>query len=780
MAATRRAFLSSAAIPLCGAPAVAALAPYQFHPDFQPDPRVQEIFRDLASPLHGAKIRDVSRTIYPGEADLSKGYRLEIAGRNVARDLAASLEDFRAFLSVAMDLKPAGRGYRLKARIGQPEGAPADAGEAFHADITADGATLTARDSAGLRRALIHLEDEMSIRRAPYLPLGAISRWSVIEDRISRSPVAPYRWLSGWELEQDGDFYPDQYLNKLAHCGMNGIWVAGLLSRLIASRTLPELGPKTHQLERLNRLIGRARQYGINVFLFCVEPRHQPKDHPVFTAHPEIRGALGQCLCTSTPLVKDYIREMMRELFAAAPQLAGVINIYNGERYTTGVFNEKMAATCPRCRDRRQAEVLAEDLNCFYEGIRQSSKTAKLLAWGYSGNTGTDFRPLMSRLHPEIAWLGNFEHDGEKMVHGRKVGVQEYSLSAIGPSSSFANVASSMVEAGRAVYAKLQMGNSYELSSEPYIPVPGIAYEKLVAARKSGARGSMLSWVIGGYPSAMLKIAGETSFAPVRTKRESLTRLAAAAWGPGEAGRVVEAWNHFAEAFQLYLCAINVFYFGPITRCPAYHLHLGKETRRALPYNWGLTRLRVPQPFEDEVTRWLGPNSAQELSDSFREMSGIWRKGLALLEASLRTQPGNRELRRQHAVAAAADLQFLSMANAVEFYTLRDTLAGKAPEERRAVVRRLRQVVEDDIALARQMLPLQRTDCLIGFESEIYDYSFSPRLLEAKIAHDERTAKTLAGWERNGVDLAMLAPLPVPAPVPTAPARWQDWLRWGD
>jgi hypothetical protein len=777
---TRRIFLSATGVGLAGL-SDAAAAPWTDarHPDYIPDPRIAEIFRDLASPLHSISLRDRARTAARGsEADLSAGYSLAIEGRATGA-LSAMEADFHRFLSVCMQVQRVERGCRLRARIGVPRGCPAGAPEAFHVRSRASGAELTARDAGGLRRGLIFLEDEMSIRRGPFLPLGDVSRWAAVDPRITHSPVAPYRWLSAWELEQDGDFYPDEYLNKLAHCGMNGIWVAGLLSRLVASKVLPELGPPQHRLDRLQALVERASRYGIGVYFFCIEPRAMAADHPVFAAHPEIRGAGGsggQCLCVSTPLVKEYIRDAMAGLFAAAPRLAGVINIYKGERLTTCWTSDKTAESCPRCRTRQPVEVLAEDLNCFMEGIRRSSRTARFLAWGYSGNRASDFRPFIDRLNPEIAWLGNFEHDGEKLVHGRKVGVHEYSLSAVGPSEPFATVTKSLISAKRTSCAKLQIGNSYELSAVPYIPVPGVVYDKLEAARKLGVSGAMMSWIIGGYPSMQLKVAGEACFAPSKPRQEVLKRTAAATWGPGEAERVVRAWDRFATAFQLYLCSINVFYFGPIARCPAYLLHLEKEPDVARPYNWGLTRDRVKQPFEDQVSRWVGPFTAEELIASFREMAGIWNEGLSLLGQSLSSAKGNEALRREYGIAAAARIQFLSMANVMEFYTLRDRLSAEP-----GLVRRMHAVVEDDIRLAKEMAEYCRQDPVVGFQSEIYDYSFSPKLIAEKIRHDERTAATLARWEKSGVESAVLARmLPAVKPAPSVRPTWREWLRWGD
>lgn len=754
----------------------------QRHPDFRPDPRIEEMFRGLAAPLHSRLVRDRARVAAGGkEADLSRGYTLEIQGREIVERLTEAVTDFHSFMTVSMGVGRA-QAYVVRARIAAPDGCPAGAPEAFHLRVGESASEVIAGDAGGIRRALIYLEDEMLARRGPFLPLGAVSRWAAVEDRITRSPVAPYRWLTGWELEHDRDYYPDEYLNKLAHCGMNGIWVAGLLSRMVASKTLPELGPDSHRLDKLKRLTGRAGRYGIQVYLFCIEPRALPPDHPVLAAHPEIRGAEGRCLCVSSPVVQKYIREVMRELFTEAPDLAGLINIFKGERQTTCWGNEKLVQSCPRCRQRSQGQVLADDLNGFMEGIRQASPTAKLLAWGYSGNQATGFTSFLPYLHRDVIWMGNFEHGGEKTVHGKRVEVQEYSLSSVQPSETFANVAREMIQAGRNVYAKLQIGNTYELSTVPYIPVPQIVYGKLAAMRALRVKGAMMSWIIGGYPSPMLKVAGEASFAPLRPMQEVLACAAAGDWGPRQATRVVEAWDRFSRAFQLYLCAYQVFYFGPITRCPSYQLHLEREAQTAQPYNWGLTRDRVRQPYEDQVSRWLGGFSADEMIASFREMGAEWTQGLEILEDCLRAQPDAPPLQKQHGVAAAARLQFLSMANVLEFYALRDRLSHADATGRQRMVRRMRALVEDDIALAEQMKRCVALDCTIGWESEIYDYSYSQPLLEDKIRHDRETLNTLARWEEKGVELEVLAAvLPrTAAPPRPGPVTWREWLRWGD
>jgi hypothetical protein len=70
----------------------------------------------------------------------------------------------------------------------------------------------------------------------------------------------------------------------------------------------------------------------------------------------------------------------------------------------------------------------------------------------------------------------------------------------------------------------------------------------------------------------------------------------------------------------------------------------------------------------------------------------------------------------------------------------------------------------------------------IGWQSEIYDYSYSETLLKDKIRHDRETLKTLARWEKAGIEPGVLtAVLPTPPPPPAPPPpTYQDWLQWGD
>jgi len=243
-------------------------------------------------------------------------------------------------------------------------------------------------------------------------------------------------------------------------------------------------------------------------------------------------------------------------------------------------------------------------------------------------------------------------------------------------------------------------------------------------------------------------------------------------WGARAAPRIARAWECFAEAFKLYPCVNEVLYFSPITRSPAYHLDLRHEPQPASTYNWGIDHQRLPQPFEDRVSRWLGPFTATELIRQFRAMARQWSAGLNTMRDCLATNPGSADLRRQYAVAAATRLQFLSAANAIEFYALRD-----APSP--ATLRHLRAIVIDDIALAREMQRQLRVEPFIGFHTEMLAYSYSGPLLDAKRRQSRRTLKLLDQWLRTGRRPRSLKDDIQPPIAPTRKGTSYDkWVRY--
>ena len=101
-----------------------------------------------------------------------------------------------------------------------------------------------AGDVEGIRRGIFYLEDEMLRLRGPFLPLGTIEKHPVIQRRISRCFFGPIKRFPKMkdELMDDVDYYPDQYLNRLAHEGVNGLWLTIEFRDLVPQLITPEAG----------------------------------------------------------------------------------------------------------------------------------------------------------------------------------------------------------------------------------------------------------------------------------------------------------------------------------------------------------------------------------------------------------------------------------------------------------------------------------------------------------------------------------------------------------
>jgi hypothetical protein len=158
-------------------------------------------------------------------------------------------------------------------------------------------------------------------------------------------------------------------------------------------------------------------------------------------------------------------------------------------------------------------------------------------------------------------------------------------------------------------------------------------------------------------------------------------------------------------------------------------------------------------------------------------MAEQWERGLAKLETARCAAGEEPGLGRQVAVAAAIRLHFLAAANVYEFYALRDRLLEPPAEAHPATLARMQQVARDDIGVTRAMMGWLAVEPRLGFESEIFDFSYSRPLLEEKILQVRDMLPTLARWEREGV-----APEVLQRTVEEA-----DWLRpdrdpdrWGD
>ncbi|HEU0122739.1 MAG TPA: hypothetical protein VFQ91_19560 [Bryobacteraceae bacterium] len=598
--------------------------------------------------------------------------------------------------------------------------------------VDSAGIRIEASDMAELHQAIYAVQDRMEEAESPILPPGVTLRKTVWSPRYLYSYFALY---GDPLLEPEADPFPDAYLEKLARAGINGVWLQGVLNTLAPSKQFPEFGTGAEtRLRNLNELVRRAAEYGVKVYLYLNEPRALPA--AFFAKRPEMRGSSHQQLysmCTSHPAVRAWITDSLAYVFRAVPELGGVFTISMSENHTNcfshgGAWRTAAptAGDCPRCTRRDSWDVLAELFIAMRDGIRQGSATADVIHydWGWPDSM---VPPLLAKLPPDTRIVSISEWSLPVERGGVKNTVGEYSISVIGPGPRATRNWALASRAGMTNLAKVQFNNTWEISAVPYIPVPQLILRHCENLRRAGISGLMAAWTCGGYPSPNLNAAKAYYADPPPDFDVTLDRAARQRYGPVGAPHAIAAWERFSSAFQQFPYGVAI-YIIPVQHGPANLLRLHPTGHKP-----GM--ILFPH---DALKAWCGRYPPEVVQSQFAALATQWSEGLPLLEKAVAAaSPGKqRNAAMDLAIARTCFHHFQSVANQVEFYRLRGDI--------RANRKRLREIAENEITLARAQFPIARDWSVIGYEASNH-YYYTPLDLVEKVLNCRRILADLAG-----------------------------------
>ncbi len=548
------------------------------------------------------------------------------------------------------------------------------------------------------------------------------------KSRPSPVPSSPLRFCYSYFasygdplLEPGLDPYPDGYLARLAACGVTGVWLQGVLSRLSPFPWQPS--QSVHHGERrrnLAELVRRADHHGIRVFLYLNEPRSLP--NAFFTAHPELRGVTEgdrSTLCTSHPDVAAYLTGAIHGLCRAVPDLGGFFTITASENLTN-CWSHGAGAACPRCARPGPAAVIAGVNSAVARGIASAGGKQRLIAWDWGwgdGWAGDAIRALPRgiSLMSVSEWSLPIERGGVKAVIG------EYSLSTIGPGPRARRHWAIAREQGLRTVAKIQAANSWELSPLPYLPVLENVALHAGRLRHEGLEDVMLGWTLGGYPSPNLEVVAEVMAGG------RLEDVAARRFGPA-ANAVLTAWRACSEAFREFPFDGGVVYSAPLQLGPANPLW-------EAPTGHAASMVGFPH---DALDAWRGPYPPEIFSGQMRKMEAGFSAAARHLAGELGALPDvphpmRRDAEEQGELARVAALHFRSVANQSDFVRLRRLLSQPgAAHQRSGRLDEMERLLEDEIAAAKELHGLQCRDSRIGFEASNH-YFYLPVDLAEKV-----------------------------------------------
>ncbi|MDO5554473.1 MAG: GDSL-type esterase/lipase family protein [Planctomycetia bacterium] len=531
-------------------------------------------------------------------------------------------------------------------------------------------------------------------------------------------------------LDDNAELYPDGLLQKLSADGVNGVWLHVVLRDLVAGGHFSEWGQGYEKrIANLRRLVERAKQYNIDVYLYMNEPRAMPTDF--FEKYPEAAGGregASQAMCTSSPVVQEWLSNSLEELFRNVPDLGGIFTITASENLTScGSHGAGPQADCPRCKDRPNAEIIAEVNRIMAEAVHRAAPDAKVLVWDWGWAGHGDACDIIAKLPKNVYLMSVSEWNVPLNRGGVATAVGEYSLSAPGPGPRAARHWQAARDAGLKTAAKLQINTTWELPCVPYLPVLDLVARHYQNLAEHGVDGAMLSWSLGGYPSMNLKVAERFATDEQPDTDKILNDLASDLYT--EAGREQArlGWSTASAAFsEIPIGPASNVYSGPFYLGPANQLCLRP---------WPTWATMVCFSF-DSIDAWRGPYPRDVYASQCR------KAGTGLLAAAEQLQTAadfasperQREALDQVRYTRAGGLVYSSIANQSDFIILRDQWLDPATEDsqKKELASQMAALVRDEIKLAKEMFVLCREDSRIGFEASC-QYWFVPQDLIEKV-----------------------------------------------
>jgi hypothetical protein len=697
----------------------------------QPSPAEWEFVKELAKPASRNFVWQRKQTV-SGAVDLSKGIQIQRNFPDTACRLDTAYDDLANFFGEGgIDIDG---NYPII--IEQIE---TDCFESYQIDVTDKCCRIQANDTEGIRRGIYYLEDLLLAADGPFLKTGVIRRKPWLKSRISRCFFGPIKRppFNRDELADEVDYYPDEYLNRLAHEGVNGLWLTIAFSDLCKTSITDLPHGAMKRLSKLRKTVEKCLRYGIKTYIFCIEPRSMSVDSPLLQSHPELKGAKAWngefCFCTSSDTARKYIYESVNWIFSQVPDLGGMINISFGERVTT-CLSSHFGVDCPVCTQKSSGDIIAAALEPMERGMHDAAPDAELISWLYVPQNGTGFSceeqmlDIADKLPENVILQYNFESSGGKEQLGKYRHAGDYWLSYVGPSGIFENIAKTARAHKHDVSAKIQAGCSHEVATVPFVPVPGLLYRKYKAMREMGISHVMQCWYFGNYPGLMNKAAGELAFEDFKDSEEDfLLRLAKPDWKKN-AGNVVKSWSLFSEGYGNYPLDNMFQYYGPMHDGVVWPLHL-KPVNEPLAPTWRLDY----GTSGDRYGECLGSFRLDEVLALTSELSSKWQEGVDTL-VGLRPEFVNDISRiKDIGITEVLGILFCSGFNVLKFYSLRNTLLNENPVEWINALNQMEAIVKGEIERSARMIKLCELDSSLGFHSEAEGYKFFSEKLKWRI-----------------------------------------------
>jgi len=727
-------------------------------PSGQEEERFAFVEDQLLAPMHAATIRKEGTGGKEGDEVEMTGEWKIVSAINAGLVAKTAIADFRKFMEISLgtplssDAQPRIDSSLTsnKVIVAGTRAELADLGgelnrsESFTLQVTPERIILCGFDERGLMRGLYHLEDMMSFRRAPILKVQTETRAPLHSPRITSAA-----FYSTLDLEISPDPYTDELLSKISHYGFDSIWVWADLFKIGRSEIYPELDQQVdlHQ-QRLQRIIERARKYGVDVYLVLA---YHPLPDSFFARHPDTRGtpfkAYGgtNVLCTSSQPVRRYIEEATASIFQHSPDLRGLVFCVGGEGF---IHCYTRSMNCPRCSQRSAQDVVAELASSVSKGAHAARSNADVVLWPYSASNHWSREDitqskLIEKLPKEVTFMTEFGKEGRITFGYKSIPAYDYPISYLGPAERFTEQAGLSRQHGLPFWVKTEHAIALEAIQTPYIPVfPRWAERFRRINAFDNVSGVFANWMHYGFtPSIAAEIANWHMWSPLPDTEKLLRAIARREFGPGTEEPAMRAWNQWSDAIVHYPFSGSMA-MGPVQKGPAHPLFLNPDYKPL--HNTG-------RQFKNNLS-WTEPWGVTVVISEMEQLVDGWQKGVdAWDQVSAAAPPAYKGAAiREGGVSRALLACFRSALNVARFYKLRDeVLQEKSPARAMMLLDQLEKTAMEELENARAALPVLLADSRLGYANSAGASStgvprggiYSPGSIEKKIKQVENLLK---------------------------------------
>lgn len=571
---------------------------------------------------------------------------------------------------------------------------------------------INAASAMGVLRALYYIEELAESAGTFSFEIKNYKRTARIKTRF----IYSFCGLYGDVLDRDSKIsFPDELLLEYARRGINGVWIQGVLYKMAPYPFDEELSKGwENRLENLKMLTIRAARYGIRIYIYINEPRNMSDSF--FEKYPHLKGASLvdglSCLCSSNEETHKYLKEAIQTICREVPLLGGFFDITQTENRVlccSDGRNLPEHKKCPVCGNKSYSAVISDIVKTMANAVKEINPQIKFFyyAWSLSHTIGDDEAQRLMKLLPDnviVLQVSETEMGFER--GGIQDEILDYSLSIVGPGDCAKKLWKSAKENGLKIAAKVQLNNSWECSTAPFVPVYNNVVEHMNNLINEGVEHIMLSWTLGGYISDNIKIASSYFFKDVELDVDAYNDILNKTYGD-YSDCVKEAVNYFCRGFSEYPFNWNHIYTGPSNSGVANPLY---------PEPSAMTATMTCYPYDD-IWTWRGisaknPNDKEHplyteevLENQYARICKEWEKGLEYIE--------DMPLCEFKDMAIYAYTLFKSAHNQIRYYIERN---GKKD------INVMNEIVKSEKELALKVYEIMCRNSAVGYEAANHYY----------------------------------------------------------